>query len=348
MKRKSPMKVDAVKAGPALRRSVLCLTLLAFSFAVPAFAAADEETLANGVTAKVVTYYSEHVACYGRLFFPKGFDAEGSTPGVVLANGWTGTAGTLERYAQVFAEHGLVAMAIDYRGWGKSGGFVRLAEEIKQDDRLRFAPFTAKVRIKRTRILPEAQLEDIFNAISYLQGEPGVDREAIGVWGTSFAGGHAISMAARDGRVKAIVAQVPAIRGKDIAEAPFELEGEALEDAIRRARTGEGATFNAGLRGNEVIVDAETRQAVTEYLPFHQLDDIPAEVPALFIIAENDSLVDNATNAGAAHDALEAQGNTTGLVVIPGIDHFDVYRDEPFDIGSKAAAEWFSKHLGTQ
>ena len=55
-------------------------------------ARAQEEGLPEGVTAKVVTYYSEHVACYGRIFFPKDFVPGGKTPGVVLANGWAGTA----------------------------------------------------------------------------------------------------------------------------------------------------------------------------------------------------------------------------------------------------------------
>lgn len=306
---------------------------------------AQEEPLPEGVTANVVTYYSDHVACYGRIFFPKGFSAESKTPGVVLANGWTGKATTLERYAAQFAERGLVAMAIDYRGWGKSGGFVRLAETVHTDDRLRFMPMTAKVRIKRTRLLPEAQLEDIRNAISYLQGEPGIDRDRIGLWGTSFAGGHVIAVASRDARVKAGVCQVPGIGGKSAADEAFNLRGPLLQDAIKRTRTGQGGTFQTGFGGNSITIDTETWQAVQEYRPFKDLVAVRKDVSILFITAENDELIDNQNHAVAAARVLEAQGNTVKVIEVPAITHFQIYRDEAFKTGSTAAAEWFVEHL---
>jgi cephalosporin-C deacetylase-like acetyl esterase len=37
----------------------------------------------------------------------------------------------------------------------------------------------------------------------------GIDPERIGIWGTSFAGGHVLVVAATDRRVRAIVSQVP-------------------------------------------------------------------------------------------------------------------------------------------
>ncbi|HVR29531.1 MAG TPA: CocE/NonD family hydrolase, partial [Thermoanaerobaculia bacterium] len=214
----------------------------------PPLAPPTDAELPAGVTAKVVAFWSEGVPCYARVFYPAGFlpDASDKAPGVVLANGWTGTAGTLERYAARFAEHGLVAMAIDYRGWGRSGGFVTLAEPVRTDDRLRRTQTTAKVRIRRTRLLPAKQIEDIRNAISWLQGEPGVDRDRIGLWGTSYAGGHVIAVAAMDARVKVGVAQVPAIGGRGVPEAAFALAGALREDAVRRAREGRGAEWETG------------------------------------------------------------------------------------------------------
>jgi len=47
-------------------------------------------TLAEGVTSKEVTYDSEGVACYGKIFFPKGFSNSGKIPGIVLGQGWGG------------------------------------------------------------------------------------------------------------------------------------------------------------------------------------------------------------------------------------------------------------------
>lgn len=70
--------------------------------------------MAEGVTAKEVTYFSDGVGCYARIFYPKGFSAGGKTPGVVLGQGWAGTHFSIEKYGARFAERGLVAMVIDY------------------------------------------------------------------------------------------------------------------------------------------------------------------------------------------------------------------------------------------
>src|SRR5207302_4650848 len=80
--------------------------------------------LAPGVTQKEVTYYSDGTACYAKIFFPKGFSPQDKTAGVVLGQGWAGTHFSIEKYGARFAGRGLVAMVIDYRGWGASDGFV--------------------------------------------------------------------------------------------------------------------------------------------------------------------------------------------------------------------------------
>src|SRR6478752_773253 len=46
-----------------------------------------------------------------------------------------------------------------------------------------------------------------------MESHPAVDADRIGVWGTSYAGGHAIVLGATDRRVRAVVAQVPTISG---------------------------------------------------------------------------------------------------------------------------------------
>ncbi len=104
-----------------------------------------------------------------------------------MAQGWTGTTDSILKYGNRFAERGLVAMVIDYRGWGNSDGFVSTSDRVKTEDETRFTETVTKVRIKRTRLLPMKQVEDIRSAISYIQGEPGVDRDRIGVWGSSYA-----------------------------------------------------------------------------------------------------------------------------------------------------------------
>jgi len=302
-------------------------------------------TLAPGVTSKEVTYYSDGVACYGKLFFPRGFSTQAKTPGVVLGQGWAGTHFSIEKYGARFAERGLVAMVIDYRGWGSSDGFPsvvgkdRVGGDYHRDD-TRFTDTKADVSIKRTRLLPLKQVEDYRNAISYLQGEPGVDPERIGVWGSSYAGGNSVVVAGIDARVKAVAVQVPAVGSNSAPAAPYRLQGKLLEDAIRRARTGQGAEFETGysFRRN---VDLETQQAIAEYNPMNYVQYIGTR-PVLFIVAEKDELINNQRSA---HTAFEMLTGPKDYIEVPGITHFEMYIGEAFERSSNAAAAWFLKYL---
>ncbi len=156
---------------------------------------AQAYTLGDGVVAKEVTFYSDGTACWGMIFYPKGFDPSGKTPGVVLSHGWAGISPFLEKYGNRFAERGMVAMVIDYRSFGRSDGFVSMVDRIKTEDAVRHTEQETKVHVTRTRLIPWKQIEDIRNAISYLQGEPGVDRDRIGQWGSSYSGGHTMTVA---------------------------------------------------------------------------------------------------------------------------------------------------------
>src|ERR1700737_4146534 len=84
---------------------------------------------------------------------------------------------------------GLAALVFDYRHFGASEGEPRQLLDIK----LQLADWTAAIAFART-------LE-------------GIDEERIALWGTSFSGGHDIELAAHDGRVAAVVAQVPFVDG---------------------------------------------------------------------------------------------------------------------------------------
>jgi hypothetical protein len=146
-------------------KTKLILCVFVASWLIPIAATAQ-------VTSKEVKFYSEAVQCYAKIYLPKGFTTDSKAPAVVVAPAPGDTAASVDKYAAQFAGRGIVAMAIDYRGWGKSGGFLYLAEPVRWDDRLRFSQHTAKVRIRRGRSIPDAQLLDIRNAISYLPGEP--------------------------------------------------------------------------------------------------------------------------------------------------------------------------------
>jgi len=303
-------------------------------------------TLAPGVTSKETVYYSDGIACYAKIFFPKGFSAQGKTPGVVLGQGWAGTHFSIEKYGARFAEKGLVAMVIDYRGWGESDGFPsvngsaqRVGGDAHRDDK-RYLEMKADVVIKRTRLLPLKQVEDYRNAISYLQGEPGVNPDLIGVWGSSYAGGDSVVVAGLDARVKAVAVQVPAVGSATAPSAPFKLQGKLLEDAIQRARTGQGAEFETGYSYKR-NVDVETQQATAEFNPMNSIAAIGTR-PVLLIVAEKDELINNAKSPRVFYEALKGPKD---YIEVPGITHFEMYIQDAFERSSNAAADWFVKYL---
>lgn len=309
---------------------------IAFVLAAAFLASASAAALPEGVTTRDVWFYSEGVKCYGKLFLPKDFASDGKSRAVILAPGWGETAASTEKYAANFAGKGLAAMAIDYRGWGKSGGYVYLAENVRYDDRLRFSQHTAKVRIRRKRLIPEDQVDDIRNAISFLQGEPGIDRLHIGVWGADMAGGHVMVIAGLDPRVKAVVAQVPVIEGKS-AERKLSLPKPVTQQVeVKLARTGAppATPAAAGLMAVE-----ETRIALAEYHPFWFVSQIPEKTAVLFVVAANDAKVKNDDNAIAASKVLKGPNSVT---TVPGAH---ALAGKASDQAADAAGEWFVKYL---
>jgi pimeloyl-ACP methyl ester carboxylesterase len=92
----------------------------------------------------------------------------------------------LDRYARVFQQRGFAALAFDYRSFGGSSGTPRQVIDVRR------------------------QLDDWTAAVAFARTQPGVDPQRVVVWGTSFGGGHALSLAVRPpAGVVASVAQCP-------------------------------------------------------------------------------------------------------------------------------------------
>jgi alpha-beta hydrolase superfamily lysophospholipase len=137
----------------------------------------------------VVHFRSEGVTCEGDLVLPPDFEPSGAYPALVLGHGFTVQRTSLTEEARLFAEAGYIVLAIDYRHFGGSDGE------------------------PRGRLWPLQETEDVKSAIDWLETQPGVDPERIGIWGTSFGGAIVTHVAANDIRVKACVAQAPILDG---------------------------------------------------------------------------------------------------------------------------------------
>src|SRR5215510_14076465 len=124
----------------------------------------------------------------GWLYLPD--RAAGPVPTVVMAHGFSAVKEMyLDKFAEVFAAGGLGALVFDNRNFGASDGE------------------------PRQHIDPWQQVGDYRDAITFAETLPEVDRNGIGVWGSSYSGGHVLVIGAIDRRVKCVVSQVPLISG---------------------------------------------------------------------------------------------------------------------------------------
>jgi len=300
-------------------------------------------TLPEGVTSKQITFYSDGTACYGRLFFPRGFNVRGKWPGVVVGHGINAQAVGIERYAARFADRGLVAMAIDYRTYGYSGGDVLLLEPDTTTDARAVWEKEARIKIRRTNLNNFREAEDFRAAISYLQSEPGVDPERIGIWGSSNGASVVLMVAGLDARVKAVVAQVGAAGGLN-SSGPVAISPQMLEDGIKRARTGQGGEVDGGFSFRSKI-DAWSNQLNREFRAGAMLERIPETTSILWIPAEKDELLPPRSPSGP-YAASKAFKGSSQVAEVPYITHFQIYSNAAFEVSSTLAADWFLKYLG--
>jgi uncharacterized protein len=315
--------------------------------------------LPDGVITKQITFYVDGgTALYGKLFFPKGFKTTERRPAVVVGHGINALSIGIEKYAARFADRGLVAMAIDYQSYGFSGSGsddLRLLEPDPTADAPPAGPALAgptvterrlRIVVKRTNLNNAHEVDDYRAAISYLQGEPGVDPDRIGIWGSSNAGSVVIAVAEIDTRAKAVVSQVagprPVPRGP--APAPAGPQAAMVDDAIKRARTGQGAEVDGGFSFRSKI-DMFGNFRNRDVRPGAALDQIADTTKILFLPAEKDELTNGPGGAIEATKYLNEHGITAQTIVYPELTHFQAYSNTGFEVGSTLAAEWFLKYL---
>jgi fermentation-respiration switch protein FrsA (DUF1100 family) len=114
----------------------------------------------------------------------------GPFPAIVLSHGFGAVKEmALDQYADVFCAAGLACLVYDHRNTGSSGG------------------------TPRGEIDPWQQISDMRDAVTYVGSRSEVDADRIGLWGTSFSGGHSLVVAATDRRIKCVVSVVPTISG---------------------------------------------------------------------------------------------------------------------------------------
>ncbi|KEF36310.1 Alpha/beta hydrolase family [Schinkia azotoformans MEV2011] len=129
-----------------------------------------------------ISFYSEGYKLEGTVYLPDDYVEGEKRPAIIPNSGYNGFN---EFYPRLFArnltEAGFVCLGFDYRGFANSEG-------------------------ENGRVILDEQVEDIMNAITFLQVQPEVDSERIGLIGWGMGGSNVVRVAAKDKRVKAVAA----------------------------------------------------------------------------------------------------------------------------------------------
>jgi dienelactone hydrolase len=277
---------------------------------------------------------SEGAPLHAQVYYPK--SASPPLPTIIMSHGWGGTAAMLRSQATDFAQAGYLAIAFDYRGWGESQS--RVIQAAPTGKTSGGEPFNGEMRELREMVDPLDQAMDIQNVIHWAMGEPAVDKNRLGLWGTSFSGGLIVYVAARDPRVRALVSQV-GYMGQPLASTPANALQRSYDDATRRAR-GELGYPAPGVREIGNLTGAPIREKFLLYAP---IDDVARvkDCAMLFIAAEYEELFDNRQHPQLAY---ERAAEPKQYVVIPNIAHYAIYR-EARGQATKLAIDWFDQHL---
>jgi dienelactone hydrolase len=289
-----------------------------------------------------VRFASGDSTCAAWLYLPDGIPAP---PVVILGHGLGATREMgLDAVAERFAHAGFAALAFTYRHFGDSGGSPRQLLSVKR------------------------QLADWDAAIAHVKTRGDVDRTRIAVWGSSFGGGHAITVASRHPELAAAIAQCPFTDGLASALALGPIAALKAVPVVARdlaaqvrntdpvmipvaAPPGSLALMSApdALPGYEAIVPegmdirnevaARIVPAVMRYRPGRAVKRITK--PILFCVANTDSVTP------AAETLKYARTAPHGEIKRYDAGHFDFYRTELFEALIRDQVDFLSRHLAS-
>lgn len=291
---------------------------------------------------KAVRFYSEAVPLAGVLFLPDNLAKGETRPGIVLCHGFTAIKEVLlPEIARRLAKLGYVALTFDYRFLGESGGE------------------------PRRQIIPMLQIEDIRNAVTFLQHQPEVNLERLGLLGVSLGGANVSYAAGVEERVKATVS-VCGIGdcGRWIRDACHFWEWKALlqrlaEDRRERVLTGRLQYVQA----KDIVPEPESTTKLFDEI-LHQYPQWSREITLAsgeaLIAYRPESVVsqvaprailwlhgdaDERVSMEESVSMYKKAGELKKLVILPGLGHSDIITGPGLEQSLPHIKEWFAFYL---
>ncbi len=289
---------------------------------------------------EAVEFLSEGTRVVGILRLPD--TGDGPFPVIVQGPGWLGLADAKAYvpWHAAFVDAGYGVLVFDYRGHGKSDG-------------------------ERGWILPERMVEDMINAVTFLETRPEVDRHRIGAFGIGGIGSaNAIVAAARDPRIRCLAVQSVVsdgaawLRGMRREYEWVAFKARVAEDARTWVRDGVselvdprteimvGAPERARYTG-KADVDAKIEQrfhlqSAAAVMRFRPVDVVDRLAPrGLLVITVADDTVTPDEQATALY---ERAGSPKRLVRQHGTTHYESYT-ENFALLAREIVDWYDEHL---
>jgi len=267
-----------------------------------------------------VTIVSEGLKLAGVLYTPKDHKAGEQRPAFLVLHGFGGNKeGEQGVWARkTLVEWGYVCLQIDFRGCGESEGVPG-------------------------HIVPQEEVIDAKNAITFLEGRPEVDPKRIAICGSSLGAAVGIVTAGQDPRVAALISQGGWGSGprKSMQQHP---PGEPwnrflammVEGVRHREKTGEPLMVSrfdivpvpeklrALLRDGHMQFTAETALGI---FLFHPEDMIAAISPRPLLLLH--AVKDNVTPSSESIELFRKAKQPVELHMIDGVDHFMFAESNP-------------------
>ncbi|OQE24034.1 hypothetical protein PENFLA_c010G04692 [Penicillium flavigenum] len=270
---------------------------------------------------------ADHVTLRGWFFRPSMEPLETRLPCLVMSHGFSALKEMgLDAFAEYFTLNlPISCLVYDNRGFGDSD---------------------TKEGQPRQEVLPSQQTSDISDAITYAQSRADVDPNRIGIWGSSYSGGHVLSVGAVDRRVKVVLSHVPFTDGPMARAAgkPAGMIAVVDEDPQKPSTlpTPDSYQFFSAWEAKSNWKNETTLKSVEAacgYNPAAHIHHI-SPTPLLLTVAENDVVAPT----DIALDAYSRAGEPKKLQIFPG-GHFDGYAGEGFERNASVHTDFLKEHL---